>query len=178
MQNTTGGLCECGCGQPAPLAKRTDRRQGTVKGEPQRYIRGHSMKSGPDDVPRECACGCGKLTTLRNGHAKKFVHGHNSEVRNITEADYTVTETGFGTPCWIWNRTTSEGRGKVQIDKKKTYPYRVLYTMLVGEIPQGYVLHHLCENPLCVNPEHLQPMTQSKHIKLHRIPGHNRRSDS
>jgi HNH endonuclease len=34
-------LCECGCGQPAPLAPKTIKQQGYRKGEPQRYIRGH-----------------------------------------------------------------------------------------------------------------------------------------
>lgn len=34
-------LCECGCGQPAPIAKQTDRRNGATKGQPQRFIYGH-----------------------------------------------------------------------------------------------------------------------------------------
>lgn len=39
-------MCECGCGQPAPIAARTNRRQGTTKGEPQRFILGHCLR-GP-----------------------------------------------------------------------------------------------------------------------------------
>jgi hypothetical protein len=35
-------LCGCGCGQPAPLAKRTDPGRGTVQGEPLRFISGHN----------------------------------------------------------------------------------------------------------------------------------------
>ncbi|MFA6167780.1 MAG: HNH endonuclease signature motif containing protein [Gemmatimonadaceae bacterium] len=38
------GLCECGCGQPAPLAGKTDRLSGRVKGEPQRFISGHGRR--------------------------------------------------------------------------------------------------------------------------------------
>jgi hypothetical protein len=34
-------LCECGCGQPAPIAKWNDKRKGAVKGQPQRFIHGH-----------------------------------------------------------------------------------------------------------------------------------------
>jgi hypothetical protein len=34
-------LCACGCGRPAPIAKRTDPRRGLVAGQPSRYIRGH-----------------------------------------------------------------------------------------------------------------------------------------
>lgn len=45
-------LCECGCGEPAPLASRTDRRLGNVKGQPQRYVFGHSSRMrglGPEN---------------------------------------------------------------------------------------------------------------------------------
>lgn len=36
-------LCECGCGQPAPLAKRTSTRDGWIKGQPHRFINGHNV---------------------------------------------------------------------------------------------------------------------------------------
>lgn len=36
------GLCECGCGQPAPILKRTRREKGHVRGFPARFIRGHN----------------------------------------------------------------------------------------------------------------------------------------
>ena len=39
-----GKLCECGCGQPAPIATRTSPRYGTVKGQPQRFILGHRWR--------------------------------------------------------------------------------------------------------------------------------------
>ena len=37
-------LCECGCGQPTPLAKMTSRAKGHVKGQPLRFVNGHSRK--------------------------------------------------------------------------------------------------------------------------------------
>lgn len=37
-------LCECGCGQPAPIAKRNDTRAGQIKGQPIRFISGHQFK--------------------------------------------------------------------------------------------------------------------------------------
>jgi hypothetical protein len=40
-------------------------------------------------------------------------------------------------------------------------------------IPAGLELHHVCENKLCVNPEHLQPMTRCDHLRLHRNAGGN-----
>ena len=41
----TTGLCQCGCGLPAPLARDTDRRRGNIKGQPQRYILGHQTRT-------------------------------------------------------------------------------------------------------------------------------------
>jgi hypothetical protein len=35
------GLCQCGCGQPAPIAKQTRKREGHIKGQPLRFIHGH-----------------------------------------------------------------------------------------------------------------------------------------
>jgi hypothetical protein len=37
-------LCQCGCGRPAPTAARTSARDGLVKGEPMRFLRGHHLK--------------------------------------------------------------------------------------------------------------------------------------
>jgi hypothetical protein len=36
--------CECGCGKPAPIAKRTDKSRGQVCGQPVRYVKGHSLR--------------------------------------------------------------------------------------------------------------------------------------
>jgi hypothetical protein len=48
------GLCECGCGQPAPISKRSHARLGYVRGEPKRFIRGHAnRKPGPDWLEEE-----------------------------------------------------------------------------------------------------------------------------
>src|SRR6266571_1770587 len=38
------GLCQCGCGGAAPIAKSTNARQGAIKGQPQRFIMGHQLR--------------------------------------------------------------------------------------------------------------------------------------
>ena len=40
-------LCECGCGEPAPIAKVTNRRKGHIKGEPIRFVNGHNQRGIP-----------------------------------------------------------------------------------------------------------------------------------
>lgn len=43
-KNAQRGLCECGCGRSAPIAPKTDRREGSVKGQPKHFVRGHSNR--------------------------------------------------------------------------------------------------------------------------------------
>lgn len=39
--------CECGCGLPAPVSHKNDARQGYVKGQPRRFVRGHATRGKP-----------------------------------------------------------------------------------------------------------------------------------
>jgi hypothetical protein len=43
--------------------------------------------------------------------------------------------------------------------------HRLAYELEVGPIPEGLVLDHLCSNPACVNPAHLEPVTQKENVR-------------
>lgn len=80
------------------------------------------------------------------------------------------------TGCWIWNRMIrADGYGRLSGHlgrKLGTYSaHRAMYEQEVGPIPDGKHLHHTCEHRSCVNPAHLQPMTQSEHNKMHAYVG-------
>ena len=62
--------------------------------------------------------------------------------------------------CWLWTAKTTFGYGYFQINYKYHRAHRVAYQILVGEIPEGLVLDHLCRVRNCVNPEHLEPVTR------------------
>lgn len=47
----------------------------------------------------------------------------------------------------------------------ETSPHRVTYAVLRGPIPEGLTLDHLCRNPSCVNPWHLEPVTTSENLR-------------
>ncbi len=62
--------------------------------------------------------------------------------------------------CWEWHgRMDKHGYGQPQIDGRNVFAHRFVYTLLVGPIPAGLALDHLCSNKCCVNPQHLEPVT-------------------
>jgi len=69
--------------------------------------------------------------------------------------------------CWLWmGRLNNNGYGSIRIMSKlvagPTLVHRFAYELLVGPIPEGVELDHLCKNRRCVNPAHLEPVTRSE----------------
>lgn len=68
-----------------------------------------------------------------------------------------------GDGCWEWTGVrTSDGYG--QIYGRMQMAHRVMYELLVGPIPEGLELDHLCRNPWCVRPDHLEPVTTRENV--------------
>jgi hypothetical protein len=64
--------------------------------------------------------------------------------------------------CWQWLAATRRGYGLFGISWRPTrqaLAHRFAYEFLVGPIPEGMTLDHLCRNRGCVNPAHLEPVT-------------------
>lgn len=125
----------------------------------------HSEDTIPDGL---CQCGCGERTTLARstwarygwvkGQPLRYLHGHNV----VGPLRYTVDP---DTGCWLWGGARS-GLGYGIIRRGKTqFAHRWMYVQHRGPIPEGLALDHLCHTPPCVNPDHLEPVTNAENLR-------------
>lgn len=185
------GMCHCGCGTKVPLAKRNRRYGDHVLGKPTRYCNGHNNSLVttqqiflPDGMcicrnPEcgvlfgECHCGCGKKTLISTrsdelkgwvlGSPKVYIHGHRFR---LSPVDYVEEDRGYATPCWIWKLSTNlHGYGQTKKFRTSNIAHIVFYERKYGKVPDGLELDHLCRIRLCVNPDHLEPVTRMVNVQ-------------
>lgn len=67
--------------------------------------------------------------------------------------------------CWEWTGASNGRYGFFRYRGKNEMAHRAVWMILVGEIPLGYVMDHLCKNQMCVNPDHLEPVSQKTNVR-------------
>ncbi len=120
-----------------------------------------------------CECGCGQQTKLHRqslrskGHVKgqplRFVRGH------YPPRPGHVVDPVSG--CWNYmGHLTPEGRaGGMLRGGRYVSAYVESYERLRGPVADGLVLDHVCRNPRCVNPDHMEPVTQADNARRGRM---------
>jgi hypothetical protein len=78
-----------------------------------------------------------------------------------------------GNGCWIWTGGTTGHRaayGTMKVRGKRVMAHRYLFEKARGPIPQGMEMDHLCRNPSCVNPSHLEAVTHKENMNRGNAP--------
>lgn len=161
------GLCQCGCGEPAPLSDRTNKKLGYVKGQPMRYIKGHYRPPGSvsqDGVCQALDCDEPRSTRgyCRKHYARLTRHGNLVGLRTrahaVTRFWRRVIKSSDANGCWTWDGAKHQpfGYGMFGVTPKKIVgAHRFSYEVHFGPIPDGMLVCHHCDNPPCVRPDHL-----------------------
>lgn len=72
-----------------------------------------------------------------------------------------VDRSGGPEACWEWRAYVdrAHGYGVFMVHPRQVKAHRFAYELVVGPIPEGLQIDHLCRNRRCVNPAHLEPVT-------------------
>lgn len=122
-----------------------------------------------------CKCGCGQPTPLatrtvaklgqKKGLPINYLPGHGRRA-NIDNLPVTVADTGYETPCHLWQKGVRKDNGYAHwgtVDGRSNLVHRAVWEHAHGPAPKGWTVHHKCLVRHCVRLDHLEALPGYAH---------------
>lgn len=121
-----------------------------------------------------CVCDCGGKTVVRGTELNKGsvrscgclrFRPNPYYLRTAVDRFWEKVDRRGPDDCWEWKYPESRGYGRFRWKGKRTGAHRVAYEIANGPIPEGMVVCHRCDNPMCCNPDHLFVGTDADNMR-------------
>jgi len=110
------------------------------------------------------SCGCSRVRALRKTTVERELTREFLQFSSDYIADKSIPEPNSG--CWLWlGPMGKNGYGTVRLGKMATSAQSASYIAHFGAVPSGLEVDHLCRNPICVNPHHLEAVTHRENCR-------------
>ncbi|MEW5658304.1 HNH endonuclease signature motif containing protein [Streptomyces cinereoruber] len=97
-------------------------------------------------------------------HETRLLRTGSLERTIVSPIDRFFTKVRQDGECWVWAGQSTGGYGTFAIGERRLRAHRWLYEQMRSEIPEGLHLDHLCRVTLCVNPWHMEPVTNRVNV--------------
>jgi len=106
-------------------------------------------------------------STPSNGRSIANIERMDKERLKDRRIEYRPEPGELDTPCYICTYPTGKVRGYpvISVNNKQYKITRYLWELYIGPIPEGHVIRHKCDNPLCVNVKHLETGTTQENTR-------------
>lgn len=103
-----------------------------------------------------------------------MLHITDSDLQRFSSKVQFPSAQEYETACWIWqgaHHSKNRGYGKFHLAGRTMNAHKAAYLMFNGDVEDGQVIGHICNNERCCNPHHLVAQSQSDNIKYSVICG-------